>query len=593
MKRFDVYIPLRVKFMAVFFVLITVPFVISGVFAYQKLTENSERDARGYTLQLMEQMRLNLERYVKDIDRLTISPLYDSSVLSILRNHNRPQGEPPYLSSDELLRMNRFLSALTFDRTDIYNVVILANDGGMFSILESKTYRAWSGADNSWRDQVLAQDGGLTLIPPHTPGYYVGKGRQVVSLARALREPGTNRLLGMIKVDMTKESLESMIAINNLSNSSYLFISDLSGRQIYPFETGEQDGSSQQFPNEQYLHMVVDSEDAKLRITGMIPYQELRKNADEMIRFLSILSLVSIGCAYIIALAAAGRLVRPIRHLQSRMKMVRQGSLHVQAKVMTNDEIGQLTEVFNTMVVDLNQLVKEVYERKLREREAELSALQSQINPHFMYNTLETINIRALQNRDSVLSSIVQSLAKLLRYTVDRQEKPVVLKNELQFVEAYLDIQSFRLGDRLRSGIYVDSSFDYCLVPKLLLQPFVENVIEHAMNENEPTFVSISVSMEEDDLIIAVEDNGRGMDAEQLELVRASLAERRKLGGPDFFGSAVKGVALCNVHQRLQLLYGHGYGVEIKSVPGVGTAFYIRVPYSWEGEMVNAESHDR
>ncbi|WP_165452824.1 sensor histidine kinase [Paenibacillus thalictri] len=587
MNRYRIYMPLRVKFMAVFFILITVPFVISGVFAYEKLSDNSERDASAYTLQLMGQVRLNLERYVKDMDRLTVSPLYDNSVLAILRSHNRPQGAPPYLNSDELLRMNQFLSAFTFDRAEIFNVVILANDGGLFSILETQTNRAWYSAENEWRERVLAQDGGLTVIPPHTPSYYAGPGRQMISFARVLREPGTKRMLGIIKVDMTKEGMESMIAMNNLSNNSHLFITDLQETPIYPFESGDpgvKDAMQEQFPPEQYLHMALDSEDANLRILGIIPYKELRKNADEIIRFLAIVSLIALGCAYVVALAAAGRLVKPIRHLQSKMKLLKQGSLQVQATVTSNDEIGQLAEVFNTMVVDLNQLVKEVYERKLREREAELAALQSQINPHFMYNTLEAINIRALQNRDVVLSSIVRSLAKLLRYTVDQQEKPVILRNELQFVEAYLDIQSFRLGEQLRSEMYVDPSFDYCLVPKLLLQPFVENVIEHAMDGEQPVTVTISASVEGDDLLIRVKDNGKGMDAGTLERLQASLARRRHSHGGEHFGSVVKGVALRNIHQRLQLLYGDGYGIHIQSAPQIGTAFQIKIPYSWEGE---------
>jgi two-component system sensor histidine kinase YesM len=122
----------------------------------------------------------------------------------------------------------------------------------------------------------------------------------------------------------------------------------------------------------------------------------------------------------------------------------------VQAPVTTRDELRQLTEGFNNMVSDINRLVKEVYERKLRERQAELSTLQSQMNPHFLYNTLQSVNMLAVDNRNAELIQVVSSLGKLLRYTVDNRNRLVRLRDELAFAEDYLHIQSLRLNDRIR-----------------------------------------------------------------------------------------------------------------------------------------------
>ena len=198
------------------------------------------------------------------------------------------------------------------------------------------------------------------------------------------------------------------------------------------------------------------------------------------------------------------------------------GTFNIRADIQTHDEIGQLTERFNTMVEEINKLVKEVYEVRLQEREAELIALQSQINPHFLYNTLETINMMALDKKDTKLSDIVTSLGRLLRYTVDKQEKPVSLKDEMVFVESYIQIQSFRMGDKLNMEMYIDPSFESCQVPKLILQPFIENVIEHAVDTN-PVTVKLRVSVQEDDLILTIQDNGLGMDDKTISFLEEHM----------------------------------------------------------------------
>src|SRR5690606_27649838 len=152
-------------------------------------------------------------------------------------------------------------------------------------------------------------------------------------------------------------------------------------------------------------------------------------------------------------------LVRPIAHLHAKMRQVQRGLFNERAVVTTHDEIGQLTEGFNTMIGEIERLVREVYETRRREREAELSALQSQIHPHFLYNTLEMMTMLALQGNRTQLSDIVTNLGKLLRYTVDRQEQKVYLQDEVRFVEAYLQIQGMRLGSRLAAEIRIDSSY--------------------------------------------------------------------------------------------------------------------------------------
>lgn len=588
------YLSLRNKFMLLFCLLITIPFLISGIVTYRKYSSNVERSAESYTAQIMDQIKLNLDRYVKEVDRLTLTPFYDENIMRILKSHDGLPGQPQYLTADDASKMNLFISSLSFDRTEIKGILIFANNGRLFSNLEPSVHSVWEPDSSVWMEDVLAEDGGLTIIPPHEAAYYKQGERQMVSIARVIREPYTHKKLGIVKIDMTEDGIRKMLSPVTLSAGSKLYITDRQERLIYATFDGGGLGSQDiltdagaSVDDDSYLSAEVISDYSGLKVVGLIPLYDLRKEARELSSFTLYISLLSLNIAYLLAVLSAGRLVKPIRHLQSKMKLVQKGSLKQRAEVTTRDEIGQLTEVFNGMIEEIDRLVKQVYETSLREREAELSALQSQINPHFMYNTLETMNMLALQQQNDELSSMITSLGKMLRYTVDKQEKPVYLLDELRFVEAYLQIQSFRLGGRLHAEIHVDTSFEHLMVPKLILQPLVENVIEHGIGRTARTTVRLSAKAIDGSLCLILSDDGKGIDdarrAELLQLMNRSMHEELSdHGGRRGFGHVPRGYALRNVHQRLRLLYGEPYGLTSEQLDRPGTEIRIWLPLQWE-----------
>ena len=195
------------------------------------------------------------------------------------------------------------------------------------------------------------------------------------------------------------------------------------------------------------------------------------------------------------------------------MNLVRHGKLRQTVQVASRDELGHLSQEFNLMTEEINRLVNEVYLLSIKEKEAQLSALQSQINPHFIYNTLESINMMAIQANDYAVSDTVHALGRLLRYTVDKYDRLVPLSEELDFIQAYMMIQNVRFGSRLRLILEVDGEVDQVKVPKLLLQPLVENAIEHGFNNMaEEGRIWVSVVRFEEDLLLTVRDNGRGFN---------------------------------------------------------------------------------
>lgn len=580
----SLFIPLRFKFMIPLFLLITIPFLISGIITYDRFAANEDRRAKEYALQIIEQIKINLDNYVKDMDRLTASPYYDQHVLAILRAHNLPHQPAIYLTNDELIEMNSLLYALALERPEVEGAFLFSNDGGLFSNRTDGVGNHWTSGDNPWMNK-LNQDGTLTILPPHEAAYYKSPA-QVVSVVRLLREPTNLEPLGVIKVDMTEAGFEQILKKVSFSPNSKLFILDHYSDMIYS-DTQEPLLASliqgEPVMNEDhYIAVTADSAYSGLQVAGLIPKSDLRGDVNELVQFTGIISLCSLFVAYIVAVVLSNHLVRPVLNLQKKMRSVQRGHFQERVDIISNDEVGLLTDSFNTMVGEIDRLVKEMYEVKLREREAELTALHNQINPHFIFNTLESMNMLAVRTGNPELSNLIISLGKLIRYTVDKQETVVYLRDELAFVDAYLQIQSFRLGDQLNIELDIDPSHEYALLPKLILQPLIENVIEHARGSAVIT-ITIATKMIEDDIYIRVEDNGTRMSPDRIELVeRRMYASELDLQNQRPSDPKKKGFALRNIHQRIQLQYGKPYGLSIDQTVPAGNRFILKLPFRWE-----------
>ncbi|MDR6550910.1 two-component system sensor histidine kinase YesM [Paenibacillus qinlingensis] len=578
------FVSLRTKFLVLFCLMITLPFLFSGYLTYQKYTANVEREAKTYSDQIVEQISINLERYVKDIERITIAMYYDTNLLEILEKHKIAKSSGSYKSIEEEVKISKLIASSIIDRTELEGVFIFALDGTLFSNLTETINGNWEPNTSSWMEQVKQKDGGLVILPPVEWNYYRNKPKEALSFARLIKDPLTNRDLGYVKVDLTSKGFEKILSTVKVSTHSKLYVFNESLQPIYPFA---QEGTLPSFDeiigtnSSDIITSLRTTGYGGLQIIGTIPKEDLLTDARKLTSFTLWISVGSLIFAFVAALFTSNRLVKPVHHLQRKMRRVQGGDFQERAIVYSNDEIGSLTEGFNNMVSQLDIMIKEMYELRLREKDSELNALQSQINPHFLYNTLESINMVAVKERNNELSQVITSLGKLLRYTVDKQERFVYLKDELAFVQNYLNIQSFRLEDQLSAEILVDFSHEYAMVPKLILQPLVENAIEHGLGK-EPITIQITSKAEGQDLYVYVTDNGKGINPERRKLVEQRLIEPERQQSGLLSDKRSKGFALRNIHQRLVILYGESYGLSIAHSGPEGTSFCIHIPFQWE-----------
>jgi two-component system, sensor histidine kinase YesM len=267
------------------------------------------------------------------------------------------------------------------------------------------------------------------------------------------------------------------------------------------------------------------------------------------------------------------RITNPILELAGTMQKVQNGNFNIVNSLIPSkiyeDEVGILYRNFKTMIQRIDELIQENYSKQLLIKETEFKALQSQINPHFLYNTLESINWLAIINKQKQISSMVEALGNLMRNSINFKEDIITVEEELEIVNSYLTIQKYRFDDRLEFQLGVPSHFMKCRIPKLILQPLLENSFKHAVETSVYTSViKLEAYQEEDKLFIRVEDNGPGIDPLILEKVKEGKVKPKGTG-----------IGLNNIDNRIKLFTGEEYGLRIENLLGKGTAITVVLPF--------------
>ncbi len=316
-------------------------------------------------------------------------------------------------------------------------------------------------------------------------------------------------------------------------------------------------------------HTVVIQDRSKLVL-------ELNHIGSATLAIMLIVSFIAIILFWLIARI----ITNPMKKLMLSMKALQIGDFTQRVHFTGNDEIGRLGHLYDTMVGRIKLLIDDVYASSLKQREAELKALQSQINPHFLYNTLNMINWSAMQKNDHEISEMVVSLSQVFRLSLNSGNDYVELDQEIELVRHYLFLQKKRYPTRLHFEIEIEAALRNFHMPKLLLQPLVENAIIHAIEPSEGTGnIHVRAYRENEWVILEVSDNGPGIPEAQLHL----LMDGRKAHSKRLLSESRSGMALSNIKERLTLFYEHAE-FDIQSKEGIGTRVQIRIR---QGDITN------
>lgn len=309
---------------------------------------------------------------------------------------------------------------------------------------------------------------------------------------------------------------------------------------------------------------------------SLIPFGHIFERIAWMKNMLLIFFVVSLLTVLVLAVQFSKGITKPIEALIARMKQAQKGDFSMgdmdEAAVVAKlpmDEVGQLHRTFRTMIGRIDELITENYAKQLTIKETEFKALQAQINPHFLYNTLESVNWLAKLNGQPQISSMVEALGFLLRNSMSLKDSLITVGQEIDIVRHYVKIQQYRFAERLDFRLDVPERLHRYCIPKLTLQPLLENAVHHALEPSvDPCRIAIRAVEEAESFLLVVEDDGPGMSPERLELVRSGAANTNG-----------KGIGLSNIGERIALAFGESYGIQVDSAPGAGTRVAIRLPY--------------
>jgi two-component system sensor histidine kinase YesM len=306
------------------------------------------------------------------------------------------------------------------------------------------------------------------------------------------------------------------------------------------------------------------------------PFHQMFKRITFIKSLVTVIFIMIFVVAILFGTKLALSITRPIDRLIKKMREIEKGDLDNLEELALGaipsspqSEVGLLHRTFKMMIQRIRELINENYTKQLLIRETELKALQAQINPHFLYNTLESINWLAKTNKQDQISKMVESLGFLLRNSISFSEQLIPLRNELDIVMSYVTIQKVRFEERLDFGIDMEPHLENALIPKLTLQPLVENAIHYALEPNiEPCRIRIIVREKNGVIYISVEDNGPGMEPDFLKQLLEGKVETRG-----------QGIGLSNIEERIKLTFGNEWGLHIESEPNIQTSIQVTIPY--------------
>lgn len=532
-----------------------------------------------YTKQLMNQVNVDIDSYISYMENIAQIIVNDGDVKEYLFTSDA-SGQTEVKNKI----MNQF-TTLKDTRSDIYNIGVISLNGRYLLNESEDELNPFAKLESlEWYQDIIDGKRETILTASHIQNVIKDDYQWVVTLSQGIVNPENGKIEGVFFVDLNYSSISDLCDRLSLGSKGYTFIVDNSGFIIYHpkqqllysgikteliNQVLEQESGSFLTADKELLYTVSKSDKTGWFVAGVANYEEMMGRLDETQLIYAILSLVLLAAAILISIVLSNEITKPIKMLGKSMKVVETGNFNqVTFEVEYQNEIGHLTKSFQIMVTKIQNLIKQNMEEQETKRKSELRALQAQINPHFLYNTLDSIIWMAESGKNREVVQMTSSLSKLLRKSISNEKEIVTIESEIGYTKEYLTIQKMRYQDKLEYDISVAPEILQKTIVKLVLQPLVENAIYHGIKyEDRKGMLRITGEIAGDAICIQVIDNGRGMEKETLQHILDPKEDGEK-----------RAVGVANVHNRIQMHYGKEYGLAYKSQIGVGTTVTVTLP---------------
>lgn len=555
--------------------------LLSLRFTRETVLENSTE----YTSQLIGQVNNDIDSYIDHMENISFIVAGNSDVRDYLFLQELSQERELELRD----RIAGVFKTITDTRSDIANIGLLPrNRECLINRGSAKLNPFIEVSELSWYQEAVAAGGNTVVSSSHVQNAIYGSYDWVVTLSCNIAGGERQETGGVFFVDLNYSAISDLCERLSLGNRGYIYILDRNGGIVYhPQQQLIYSGMKQELISEVMeakessfltedgrLYTISRSEQTGWIVVGVSLVSELMRRADEARKIYLLIALALFMAALALAYLLSDEITKPVKSLEKSMKEVEKGNFAPAVmEVREENEIGHLRRNFNMMTEEIRKLMEQRDQEQQTKRKSELKALQAQINPHFLYNTLDSIIWMAEWGKNQEVVLMTSSLAKLLRRSISNEQEAVTVAEEVEYTETYLTIQKMRYKDKLEYEILVDPEILQKSVIKLILQPLVENAIYHGIKYKEGKgLIRIRGFRQNERMILQVQDDGKGMEPETL----AHIFEKHTRD------TRSNGVGLNNVNERIQLYYGDDYGISFRSSPGEGTEATITLPFGRE-----------
>ncbi|MWV43714.1 sensor with HAMP domain protein [Paenibacillus sp. HJL G12] len=580
------------RLLAAFVITSLLPVVFVSVYSNMKYETSVTNKMSAYSMQILDELSQNATRELEQYETLSENIIINHLIQNGIPRFNQMSD---YEKNQLQTQIGDEMGQQIFQLGNISNVMILTNSGESFFDLGFELYPAKP-------IQSMLEETKQSFGNAYWTYLRSSRGTNTIALSRRIyAEDKLNKQLGYLIIFIDEKVFSRNIyKFVNLGAGSSIYISDASGMVISSLSDDIPKGShfaekevfdtiDKQFNQEEKLsafhtdvgkhQFLVGSSyirSANWFFVGMIPQKFIVSELSEMRRNIVFICLVVLLLSGMISMWIYFTISNPMRSLLLYAKQIRMGRLEATTSTRNAypDEMDKLTETIDGMVEQLKQLIGQVQSEQQAKRDAELKMLQAQINPHFLFNTLNSLKWSAMLGGNESVTSGIESLSELLRSTIMVKDEFIPLQTEIENLLHYATIQKIRYGDSFVLHTDVDEDLSVDLVPKFILQPIVENSILHGVGDDEKRVgIWVKASRENHVLTIRITDNGKGFDMND---VKTNPKSHSKLSG----------LGIANVDERIKLHFGAAFGLVTTSVIGEGTETVITLPvYTHEGDM--------
>lgn len=586
-KRFRDF-SIRTKLIIGFLTILLPLVLILSIVFYSYSAEIVLKQSLEQTREIVEQFSISLDNYM-GLMRNKMEILADSPTIQEELNTHQDKED---IKNDSFYSRNKRIRRIMLQ---IYSSVTM-NDVEIYGINETNHYLSlWSKKYEIPDKDILFENANLS------------KGRSVlvnnindadtIQMIKMVKDLQTYKPIGYIRFGLKRNYIEKMAKNINFGSDGSVVIFDENLNKISGIahdsalskllkEKPSTGNFSYSEGKNEYTAVHIHSDSTGWTTVGVIPLRYINKDLAGIQYLTVIIIVLTIIIGVAVSVIIAQSLILPLENTVNALEKFSRGDFAVRLKENRCDEIGKLNRIFNKAIKEINELMQKVTQSEILNKEMEFKTLQSQMNPHFLYNTLDTINWLAFKEKQTEICNLVAAISSLIRASISNKKSIITIEQELDYVKNYIYIQHIRYKDRFDIIYDIDESLLKQAVPKLIIQPIVENAIIHGIeNSKNKNLLYISVKRENECIIIIVKDTGIGMTDEK---VSELLKEPLNAEGDE--QKAHTNLGLYAVHKRIQLMYGDLYGLTVQSQAGEGTTVTLHIPFTKKQEMFYRQS---